>query len=137
MKKLRNRNGFTLIEMVVVIAIVAVMATLGLFATGGMIRKSQIKEYTQVAETIAKTINEIGEREKVKETPFVAIKGMMTIENICKTAGIEKDKYTINIALDELDSNGIINGNPPATLKTKTVDVSKKGKPEVSGSYGN
>ncbi|MEG2813447.1 MAG: type II secretion system protein [Oscillospiraceae bacterium] len=139
MKKINNKKGFTLIEMVVVISILAVMGTVGIMATGGMIKKAQIKDYTQVAETIAKTVNEIGEREKKKETPIdVITTTKMATQNICSEADIDATKYGVNIELEYLDEDGIvITGSATAvTAKAKKVTVCKKGKPEVAGVYG-
>ncbi|MEG2429522.1 MAG: type II secretion system protein [Oscillospiraceae bacterium] len=139
MKKINNKKGFTLIEMVVVISILAVMGTVGIMATGGMIKKAQIKDYTQVAETIAKTVNEIGEREKKKETPYTDIKTKMEIPNVCSEANIDAAKYEIVVTLDLLDEDGIVitgAATPVTTAKAKKVTVCKKGKPEVAGVYG-
>lgn len=127
MKRKLNKKGFTLIELIVVIAIVAVLAVVGIPAIAGQVSKANQATLDSNANLIAKQAQIMITQQEVAGADLTAIKAAVTKDTVAAAAGIDKNKVgDITLTLIDVDENGGTTGTP-VTCAVESVSVKGKG----------
>ncbi|MEG2813450.1 MAG: prepilin-type N-terminal cleavage/methylation domain-containing protein [Oscillospiraceae bacterium] len=90
----KNTKGFTLIELVVVVAIVAVLAAVGIPAVAGQVKKSNEASAAANAKLIAETATTIIAESEMSGISESQMNDALRPEKIMKRAGISEGKCT-------------------------------------------
>lgn len=125
MKKRLNNKGFTLVELIVVIAIVAVLAVVGIPAIAGQVAKANKSAADANAKTVATQASiAITDAEVAGKSVLDINTAGSDVAAICKAAGIDQAKAgTVAIVLEDVkDAAGTA-----ISKAVKSVTITKGG----------
>lgn len=129
MKKKLNKKGFTLVELIVVIAIVAVLAVVGIPAIAGQVAAAQQSTLDANAKLIASQTSIMVTQSEVRGEPLATIQGIFTnTAAVAEAAGVDDTGLAIVITPIEVNDDGTMGpGGTQISCAVQTVTVTNAG----------
>lgn len=108
----KNRKGFTLIELIIVIAIVAILSAIGIPAIAGQVAATRISVLQSDAKVLATMLATSIKKLEAQGTPYRAdpqtIAGNTLIQDCLEMSGLTYDESDITVVFGGVKADGTV-----------------------------